>query len=123
MGQTREDIEEYDNALYLITNSETIEVDTLAHMNENGLYTMGVFGAAHDRDASTAILAVAFLYHQNPSDFQVSDGDGGTRVMTLNEALNDPGLQPQISSRQDVFLAETQERSLATSDRERYFRD
>jgi len=111
LGQTESDIAEYDYLGYLLNNAADIKVEDIAHINETGLYTVGIYAPAHDRDAATAVLALARLNFFNPELF--SEG------MTLEEALNDSRIQSEVNVWQDAFFAETQERSLGVSEAER----
>ncbi|OGM05550.1 hypothetical protein A2125_02705 [Candidatus Woesebacteria bacterium GWB1_43_5] len=116
LGQIEEDIEGIDFAGDIFADEGEIDVDGLAHTNEEGVYTMAIFGPAHERDYMLAVLAVANHYYLNPEDYVVTNGDGSTRVLTLAEVFDDPGFWGQIAANQDGFLAEIQEQSLGVSE-------
>jgi hypothetical protein len=114
LGQTQIDIDRYGFINSLYDSAERIRVDELAHMNENGLWTIGIYGAAHERDAMLAVLAIAMNHWQDPNSLRNADGS----FMTLAQALNNPDLRPTLRYWQDLFVAEIQERSLPVSNDE-----
>jgi hypothetical protein len=67
LGQTTNDINRYRNVLDVFNSY--IAIDAIAHTNDNGLITVGVYGNANDRDAMAAYLATALAYNKNPRNF------------------------------------------------------
>lgn len=108
LGQTYDDILTYRNISDFSTGLGLAAVRDLAHLNNNGLRTMGIFGPANDKDAMAAILAVAHLYDadNNPG----IEGD-----MTLDQVFNDPKLEPEVRKQQQEFLNKIREKDLGPS--------
>lgn len=108
LGQKESDIQQY----MLINNmfSQNPSVDQLGHVNENGLFTIGVYGDSHNRDTILATIAVAELYRQNPDRFK---SNGTPRK--LKDVVKDPAFSGVIKEWQKAFLGRTQKESKGVS--------
>lgn len=112
LGQTSIDMQSY-GTVYDFTNGtgwrDDFPIRNLAHLNDNGLRTMGIAGPAHDKDSIAAVLAVAHLYDSDENDGLLTGDE------TLNQVLNDPKLQPELRKIQQMFLDKMREKDLGPS--------
>lgn len=108
LSQTHSDIRAYRNILDIMNSP--VAVDAIAHINENGVITAGVYGPANDTDVMVAYLATAHAYVKKPKAFK--------DVVTARGALSNRQTANVIAPYQNQMFGKIQKQFFGLSKEE-----
>lgn len=107
LGHNDEDMGHYASTFDILSKKDTMKVNELVRANGD-TYTFGFNGAEHDRDASSALAALAVTFAENFSMFFDENG-----VITIDKAFKNPDILAKIKANQTIILGNVQNRFLS----------
>lgn len=111
LAHTDQDMARYQDVATIVTGRYDARINELGYYNpDTGLWTVGIYGPTHDKDAITFFTAMGLAAAREPGRF-ISQG----QFMTLRQVMEDADLVAQIVRIQDEIYRQTQDAFLGLS--------